>query len=143
MVGIENKDESFFLYRATGMSMFPYIRDGEILVVRKTDPDEIECGDIILFSPRALNAKVAHFVGKKYISGGNVFFQTKGGRSALLEEPVGFKQISGKVVALKRGGMVFNLDSPGREHPVYRLSCFWYRCVGIIRRGLFTLRKVA
>jgi signal peptidase I len=129
MAESQKNNDVFFLYRATGMSMFPYICDGEMLVVRKAVPDEINCGDIVLFSARGAGTKIAHFVGKKYAKDGEVFFQTRGSRSAALEEPVSFAQVAGKVMTLKRGTMVFDLDARGRRSLLYRLSCFWHRCM--------------
>lgn len=134
MLRSEAEKDVFFLYRTRGMSMFPYICDGETLVVRKAGADEIQCGDIILFSARNAAGKIAHFVGKKYTQAGRVFFQTRGGRSKGLEEPISSDQVAGKVMALKRGVMVFDLDACGRRNFFYRLSCLWCRCAYWLKR---------
>jgi hypothetical protein len=135
-------NDVFFLYRAIGMSMFPYICDKEMLVVRKVSSEEINCGDVLLFSVRGASTKIAHFVGKKYIDNGKVFFQTKGSRGTALEEPVSFDQVAGKVMALKRGTVVFNLDSSGRRSISYRLSCFWCRCLYRVKNRIAGLLRI-
>lgn len=137
----KTNNDVFFLYRATGMSMFPYICDGETLVVRKAGSDEIDCGDILLFSDKVSNTKIAHFVGKKYTDAGSVFFKTRGSRSAALEEPISFDQVAGKVMALKRGTVVFDLDLSGRRNFFYRISCFWRRCVGVFKKLICDVRR--
>ncbi len=138
----EIEKDVFFLYRTCGMSMFPYICDGETLVVRKVGADEIQCGDIILFATQNAAGKIAHFVGKKYTEAGSVFFQTRSSRSKALEEPVGLDQVAGKVMALKRGVLVFDLDASGRRNFLYRLSCSWCRCVYGLKKTAAGLLRV-
>lgn len=121
---INEKEPDISYYSTAGRSMFPFICWNEYIVVKKTNQQDINIGDVILFSMGNNNVKEAHRVVKKEYSNGRLIFQTKGDHNKELDPPIDAGKIIGKVVALKRKNRLFALPSRGIEIFWYNISCF-------------------
>jgi hypothetical protein len=52
-----------FRFRAGGSSMFPFIRDGDVVSIKPLDPDRVpRLGDVLAFNRNPDEASVAHLV---------------------------------------------------------------------------------
>ena len=66
-------------YVVKGNSMEPTLRDGDLVVVKKVEPSEVEPGDIIVFyKPGSKSEIIIHRVIQKAERRGEVYFRTKG-----------------------------------------------------------------
>lgn len=108
-----------FRFQAVGQSMYPTIRNGEVLHVEPIGNSKLKRGDIILF--RRGDGLKAHRIVK---IGGEVFV-TRGDSSLQADSEVGREEILGRVVAKECG-------ISGKLVPL----------VGIVPRGQFRMRKL-
>jgi signal peptidase I len=79
-------------------SMLPWLHVGDVLVVRRIDPDSLRCGDIIVVWRS--NQLVTH----RLLLVDERGWWTKGDRLIRLDEPAGRNDIVGQVIAIERPG---------------------------------------
>lgn len=84
-------------FRANGSSMYPTIRDGELITVVPAGPSEVRKGDIVLY--RSDHGVIAHRVK----GSGPTRFRLRGDAADADDAPVGPQRILGKVVFVHRG----------------------------------------
>jgi polysaccharide export outer membrane protein len=92
-------------FRATGSSMYPTIKDGEMITVQPVEISNIKTGDIVLYRNRT--GVIAHRV--IYVKGTDQLLLC-GDSSNSFDAPVMPEQILGKVTSIKRGGRKILLD---------------------------------
>lgn len=102
---------------ASGGSMYPFVKDGDIIKVVPLSEDDIKIGDIISVDvdniPKGKVWFYAHRLIKIVKDNDKRLYITKGDASkAGFDEPVGFKRIVGKVTEIERGGLKINLKQP-------------------------------
>jgi signal peptidase I len=108
-------DEGLTLrFRAKGMSMHPFVRNGDLLHVRAVPPDQVHIGELVLF--RTAGSKMAvHRVLRRKRLGERIAFVIKGDR---VEQPDGIvpaENILGRVIARERNGVRIDLTTPVRR----------------------------
>ncbi len=99
-------------FRATGGSMHPFIRNGDLLLVEPTAGSAVGLGEVVLY--RTENGGItAHRVVGKRRDGGREFLTTKGDavRGAALAVPCG--EVLGRVITIERQGTEIRLDGGG------------------------------
>lgn len=95
-------------FRAIGQSMHPTIRDGEAVRVEPVKIEEIERGDIILYS--AMRGLTAHRVMLVEIAvDGARIFQMRGDACVSFDEPATAEKILGRITEVERGGRKVSL----------------------------------
>jgi signal peptidase I len=94
-------------YRALGISMSPFIRNGSILTIAPNE--RIFIGDVILY--KNYSGMTAHRVIRKKKSGNGFTFITKGDSLKCPDEPVKMSDLLGKVVKVE-GKRKIEMDSP-------------------------------
>lgn len=101
------KKGSNLRFTALGMSMHPFIRNGEILIVEPITAKNLEIGNIVFFKTD-LGSLIAHrMLGRE--DSGNIL--TKGDFGHMRDSPVEPRNILGRVIAVeKRSGRQVNLD---------------------------------
>lgn len=90
-------------FQATGWSMFPAVRDGDILCIRPATPDEIKPHDIIFYRTED-SRLIVHRVRKKILSGQGIVFETKGDFCWGKTEVIPFENVLGTVRDIQRNG---------------------------------------
>jgi signal peptidase I len=90
--------------RATGTSMLPAIRAGDILVVRRCAIEDFVSGDVVLF--RSEQRLFAHRVTRKQPGAGAAVLITKGDALSRCDPPVDSSQVLGRVTAITTQGPV-------------------------------------
>ena len=97
-----------FLFRAHGRSMFPTIRDGDILHVVPITGSRLKIGDIVLFR------KGAEFKAHRIVGRNGVQFITRGDAGVDSDGGIASSQILGKVIARQPAsfGEMASLASP-------------------------------
>ncbi len=117
-------------FQAKGWSMFPAIRDGDILKVEPVKGKEIRLGDVILY--RTADERMAvHRAIKKFFQNDKLVLVTKGDSNTSKKEEVLLDEVLGRVKALERNGRRISLD-----HGLGKLMCIFYAGISPFIRGL-------
>jgi signal peptidase I len=97
-------------FKVSGMSMYPAVRDGEILVAKPVDPATLRRGDVGVFlSNDALRVhRIVHVPGS-----GRDAFLFRGDASLTCDAPVAADQILGQVISIRRGQKDYSIIGPG------------------------------
>jgi signal peptidase I len=115
-------------FRATGWSMLPAIRPGDLLTVERVD-GEIGEGEVILFS------RDRRLFAHRVIAGEQNSVTTRGDTMAAPDSPVSREEVLGRVVSILRNGKKIRPD---------RGSSLRDRAVaGMMRRSNFAARVAA
>lgn len=97
-------------FRARGGSMFPFIRNGEIVEVEPVDIGQIRVGDIVFY--RTWSGRIlAHRVIKKRKGEKGVVLMTKGDAVPRPDVLVYPDQVLGRVVVVERSGRNIRFDN--------------------------------
>lgn len=99
-------NQGIFFFETTGFSMWPFLKTGERIVVKKVTPEDLKIGDIILYHFN--NQMVCHRLAKKAAYGSGYLLYTWGDASPNLGEPITEKALVGKVISILRNGRVIN-----------------------------------
>ncbi len=101
-----------------GRSMFPLLREGDIVFIVRCKPDEIRAGDIIVYKSRIENKLIIHRVINIVYSNGEYYYITKGDNNAIIDIGefdrnlgVNQKRVVGKVLSI--GNYVFKIPYIG------------------------------
>ncbi len=99
-------------FSASGRSMCPTIREGEVITVSPVAPSEVGLADIILYRSGA--RVIAHrVVARQRGVEGMTAFLVRGDASENCDDPVAPTQILGKVVLVERAGRRIAVGKPG------------------------------
>jgi len=96
-------------FRAHGRSMFPTVRDGDVVTVQPVEPRALRVGDIA-FHAAGGGRPVAHRLLARSGHGAGLSFRTCGDSDPGPGEVVGAEAVLGRVVAVERGGKLTRLD---------------------------------
>ena len=109
-------------FRPSGRSMYPSIREGELITVEPVEASDVKLGDIVLY--RSERGPIAHRVVGIASRNARVF-RLRGDASLSCDEPVVGQQILGRVVGVQRNGRSIALASRGAKmwHKARRLAC--------------------
>lgn len=100
----------YLRFRMRGASMLPFLKDNDLIVIKKFIVSDIRPGDIIFFRPQFYEG-VTHRVIKKIVVNGRTAFITKGDFCPFPDGYVYPEQILGRLVAIERNGKNINLDN--------------------------------
>lgn len=84
----------------SGNSMFPYLRKGDIALVKAVTPDEIEIGDVIVF--QTPGKFIAHRLIRIINKNGEILVQSKGDSLYKPDPPVPIESLIGKIISIDR-----------------------------------------
>jgi signal peptidase I len=115
-------------FRARGFSMHPLVRDGDILIVRPVDGNEMRVGDIVLYRTLSRGI-VAHRIVEMHRRGGPALFVVRGDATSTPDPEVLWSQVLGRVVSIERAGRTIVTESWVSRHTAH------------LYRGLFRVRR--
>jgi len=112
-------------FRPAGRSMYPSIREGELITVEPVVASDVTLGDIVLY--RCERGLLAHRVVDNRTQSSVLspyHFLLRGDASLCCDQPVAAQQILGRVVEVKRNGRSVALATRGAKmgHKVRRLA---------------------
>ena len=114
-------------FRATGQSMYPTIRDGELIDVERVEFTSIQPGDVLLY--RHERRPIAHRVVQIYREGGAISgFLLCGDAKTACDAPIEPHQVLGRV-----------LPKPWRRR---RLFDYLRSCFGVLRNHSLAPRTI-
>lgn len=130
--------EDSFLIKATGFSMVPFIKDADMLMVKKVKPQDLKTGDIILYKNKIVGKNVCHRLVRKTISKDGFVLFARGDASGTLNEAVLENHLMGRVVSIMRNGKILNLNA--RRHIIFNwiIAKFY----GLLRAVVVFLKKI-
>ncbi len=99
-------------FRPSGRSMYPSIREGELITVEPVAASDVKLADIVLY--RSERGLIAHRV-VEVASRNSLVFRSRGDASLSCDEPVAGKQILGRVVRVHRNGRSIALATRGAK----------------------------
>ncbi len=111
-----------FRFCATGTSMFPMIRSGDVATVTPADPEDISSGDVVLY--HAGERLYIHRVISVRREGPDTWLIARGDNLKYPDPPVHMSQVLGKVISVERNGMTIDLASPARKLAGSIIACF-------------------
>jgi signal peptidase len=96
-------------FQATGQSMYPAVKDGEIIKVEPVEPSHIKKGDIVLY--RMKKGVIAHrVVHIERRNGDPPFFVLRGDALGTCDGIVEPRQVIGRVISVERNGRDYKLN---------------------------------
>ena len=112
-------------FRPSGRSMYPSIRDGELITVEPVVASAVTLGDIVLY--RSQRGLIAHRVVGSSPTQSSVLsphYFLRGDASLSCDQPVVAEQILGRVIRVERDGRSLALASRGAKlwHKARRLA---------------------
>ena len=96
-------------FRALGSSMFPFIKNGDIITVKYINSKDIVIGDILLYQ-RDEKFFVHRLIDKRR-NNNNIYYITKGDNLPNSDLPIEISSIKGKVVEIQNDKRRISLDS--------------------------------
>ena len=129
--------------RVFGGSMWPWLRSGDAISVRRDDVARIHCGEVVLFAREG--RLFAHRVIRKLVRDGRAVLITKGDALPRADAPLEAAELLGRVFRVRRAGRDFTLDSPQRRALgraaalLTHSSRFWYPLARVLHRARTTL----
>ncbi len=128
----------YFRFKTKGFSMYPFIRDGDVITIRPIDPICLNVGDIIFYQVE--NRLVVHrIIGKKTFDG-KIRFTTRGDWSPGSEEEIFDNAVLGKVVTLERNRKILQVDQ-GLSHCLIKCWPVFYRIVRLAVKFVSIIRR--
>ncbi len=98
---------------ASGYSMFPSIKPGNIIIIKPVPDEELKCGMIIAWKRE--KDMVVHRLVLTYESDDKRYYITRGDSCRSSDKPVTGNMIAGRVEAIYKG---HNLIRPLKIHPI-------------------------
>jgi signal peptidase I len=98
-------------FQARGGSMWPLVRDGDVVLVAPLDARSVRTGDLVLFRAGPGNV-VIHRVIRVEVSQGRRRFTVQGDAVLLPDGVIPEAQVCGRVAAIDRGGAHLDMDRP-------------------------------
>jgi signal peptidase I len=89
-------------FRAEGLSMYPTIRDGELITVGPVEAHQIVRGDVLLC--RQSTRLLAHRVVAVHERGGERVLRLRGDAKGAADAPIAVSDVIGRVVSVCRNG---------------------------------------
>ncbi len=99
-------------FRPSGRSMYPSIREGELITVEPVRASDVKLADIVLY--RSERGPIAHRVVEIASRDARVF-RLRGDASLSCDEPVAAHRILGRVVGVQRNGCSVALATRGAK----------------------------
>lgn len=103
-----------FSFKAHGWSMYPFIRDGDILIVSPIRTNEIKSGDIILYKSFDNMIVVHRVIGKTKINN-HEMLKVRGDALMGTPEYIATTQVIGKAIKQRRDSHVVDLQKGGSK----------------------------
>jgi signal peptidase I len=98
-------------FRATGASMQPLLRDGDVLLVRPLDPRAVRVGDVVLCSSEP-GRIVVHRVLRRQAGPEGYRFTVQGDQVARPDGVIPEAQVYGRVATIERSGAYIDVSRP-------------------------------
>lgn len=116
--------------QVAGGSMGPWLRPGDLVVIRRCQAEELSAGRVVVFAREG--HLVIHRILRRAIQSGECVLLTKGDAAPRPDAPVRSAELLGEVLSIEREHNSLDLSTPGQifwGHLLSKLSPssrFWY-----------------
>jgi len=93
-----------------GYSMFPYLRKGNTIFIKKESINTLKTGDVIVF--RSVNKMIAHRIISIRKKNSQVKILTKGDSLGFFDKPMTEERYIGKIIEIYRNDKTILIDTP-------------------------------
>ena len=107
----ETEEDLFF--KTTGFSMWPFLKEGERLIIKKVPPETLNVGDLILY--KANNQTICHRLVRKVSHREEQLLYARGDNSKSLPELITKQTFLGKAIGIIRNGKTVNFTTKRRR----------------------------
>jgi len=129
------ENSNFLLYSTSGWSMFPFIRGGDQILIKKVPLETIQPGDAIVFESDN-KTKVCHYVVEIEKRDNILWFHTKGYKGNFYEAlPIRQEMVVGRVLAIRRKSSFIELPAGRLQYLLLKLDCF-------LIENVFQIKKI-
>jgi hypothetical protein len=132
--------------RVQGSSMLPWVKAGDVAVIRRAGIDDVRCGDVVLFQRES--RLFVHRLVEKLGTLNETRFLAKGDAHPKPDGMVNSELVLGRVVRIHRGDKRIDLDSPRHLalglmiSQLSRKSAYWYPVARAVAMFLQTVRRL-
>jgi signal peptidase len=124
-------------FKAHGVSMVPFIRDGDILTIQSVEISALNMADVAFY--QGDNGRLtAHRIVAQHIQDDQIILMMRGDMDSGPAERIQKKQVLGRVVSVQRGQKIFSLN-----RDVYRLAGLLWIRLSPLSLLLFRLVRIA
>ncbi len=103
-----------FRFRVKGVSMFPFLIDGDEVIIERVLPEDLRTGDIVMYVRK--NVMIVHRIIRIHTTAkGRRLFIIRGDNLSYEDQPVWEEDIGGKATKVIRGSREF---TPPSFHPI-------------------------
>jgi signal peptidase I len=102
-------NQNLSLFETSGYSMWPFLKQGARLVIKKAAGKDLKIGDMVLY--KKAGQTICHRLVKKAENKEGVIFYIRGDNSTSKPEIVLENMLVGKVVGIIKNNKTINLDS--------------------------------
>jgi signal peptidase I len=132
--------------RVHGSSMLPWVRPGDVALIRKADAGAVRFGDVALFLHgehllvHRIVRKSGGFDGEKFL--------TKGDAHPTADSLLGHEQLLGRVVRIFRNGQRIDMEAPRQlalallAAKLSLMSRFWYPAARLLAVTTRPMRRL-
>ena len=131
-------------FKAHGYSMYPFIRNGDAVIVHPVDADALSVGDIVFYR-NSLNRLVAHRIIGKSIFKNQIILRTRGDAATKSDGWINTDQVLGRIVSVNRKDKVIDLNSPFQRFitilwiKLFPVSLVLFQAALKVRRATLTI----
>lgn len=99
-------EQNKLCFKALGSSMFPFVRNGDMVTIKKVKSDTLLVGEIVFYE------KDGSFCLHRFLKRNSKNeIITKGDNQPILDTPISSEDVLGKLIIIKRDNQVITLDS--------------------------------
>lgn len=109
-------------YRLKGRSMYPALRPGDVGLVEKCSPDDLQVGDIVVFNQKGL--LIGHRLVQIEKTNNQYQFITLGDNCPLPDPVFSEQQLLGRIRSFRRNGKTYSTESFGRKTSAKMIMLF-------------------
>ena len=129
--------------RVTGRSMSPFLRGGEVLIIRQEPRPSLCMGDLILFRNKHDFPILHRIIRKRKADDGTLCFLTKGDALMAFDEEIHGDSVLGKVLRIERPAQFGKTTHIDMDSLLYKSMNFLNALLGYFKnRTYFFLSRV-
>ena len=134
MEQIKDNNQNMFFLETKGYSMYPFLKSGSKVLVKRVGLDDLKVGDIVVYKTNGQT--ICHRVIGKCIEGIEVIVYARGDAASGVGEKVAQDMFLGKVIGITKNEQVIRVTGKYRDFInllIVKLGPFINRLIRIIK----------
>jgi signal peptidase I len=92
---------SIQMYKVSGKSMWPFLKEDSVLIIKKVEPAALKIGDLVVFKSQVGSLLVHRLIKKTLSTNNELIFRAKGDANLNWDLPFSGRDLIGKVFFVK------------------------------------------